>query len=486
MNYKVVFNVIGKTLIILAGLMCIPMFVGVFYREGNFLAFLIPILSLLVVGFPLSYMKVKDKSLYAKEGFVIVALCWIIMSLVGSMPFIISGEIPNFFDAFFETVSGFTTTGASILNLSTDKMDLSRAIMFWRLFTHWIGGMGVLVFLLAVLPSNGNAMHILRAEAPGPSASKLVSKITYTARILYGIYLSLTVAETILLSFSGMGIYEATLNAFSNAGTGGFSIYGDSIAHYNSLYVEMVIATFMFLFGINFNLFYLILMGHFLKAVKSEEFITYLVIVVLVTLTIALNLLSIGMEFAQGLRYAFFQTTSISSTTGFSTADFTTWPEFSKTLLMILTVIGACGGSTCGGMKVSRVIILFKTCKNGVKKALHPRAVTNTKLEGETLSKEIERNTCVYFIMWVMIVVLCTLILAIDPCGSDVFANFSTSITVIGNVGPGMTTAIGPMGNFSAYSGFSKIILSMVMIVGRLEILPMIILFAPRTWRRGE
>ena len=255
MNYRVVLNVIGKTLIILAGLMCVPLFVGVFYKENTFLSFLIPIFCLLVVGFPLSYMKVRDKSLYAKEGFVIVALCWIIMSLVGTLPFVISKEIPDFFDAFFETVSGFTTTGASVLSLSTTEISLSKSIMFWRRFTHWIGGMGVLVFLIAVLPANGNAMHILRAESPGPSASKLVSKITYTARILYGIYIVLTILEMVMLLFSGMGIYEAVLNSFATAGTGGFGIYGDSIAHYNSVYVEMVIASFMFLLGINFNLF---------------------------------------------------------------------------------------------------------------------------------------------------------------------------------------------------------------------------------------
>ena len=486
MNYRVVFNVIGKTLIILAGLMCVPLFVGVFYGEGNFLAFLIPVLCLLVVGFPLSYMKVRDKSLYAKEGFVIVALCWIIMSLVGCLPFIISKEIPNFFDAFFETVSGFTTTGASVLTLSTTEISLSKSMMFWRLFTHWIGGMGVLVFLIAVLPANGNAMHILRAEAPGPSASKLVSKITYTARILYGIYIALTLIEAVMLAFSGMGIYEAVLNAFSTAGTGGFGIYGDSIAHYKSVYVEMVIASFMFIFGINFNLFYLILMGHFLKAIKSEEFLVYLIIVVFSTLTIAVDLTSQALSFSQALRYAFFQTTAIGSTTGFATADFAHWPQFSKTLLMFLTITGACGGSTCGGIKLSRAIILFKTCKNGVKKSLHPRAVIHTKLEGETLSKEIERNTCVYFIMWVMIVLACTLLLALDPNATDIFTNFSATLACIGNVGPGMTQAIGPMGSFAVYGNFSKVILSIVMIAGRLEILPMIILFAPRTWRKGE
>ena len=491
MNYKIVLNVLGKTFVLIAGLMLLPMIVGFCYGEtdfwGNLVPFLAPVCLLLAIGLPLSLMKVKDKSMFAREGFVIVSISWILMSLVGCLPFIISGEIPNFFDAFFETVSGFTTTGASILNLSKDTFDMSRGIMFWRIFTHWIGGMGVLVFVMAVMPLSGSAMHILRAESPGPSASKLVSKIGRTARILYGIYIVLTIIQMVLLLFSGMEVYDAAVTAFSTAGTGGFSIYGDSIAHYNSLYVEMVCAVFMFLFGINFNLFYLIVIGQFAKAIKSEEFITYVVIVVLATLTIAINLTSTGYTFWEGLRYAFFQTTSISSTTGVSTTDFSTWPSLSKCILTFLMIIGACGGSTAGGMKVSRGILLFKTCSNGVKKALHPRAVTTLKLEGEVQSKEIERNANVYFILWMTIVICTTLLLSFDSaCGEDVLTPLTASLTCIGNVGPGMTSLIGPLGSFADFGWLSKLIMSLVMLAGRLEILPMIILFAPRTWTKGQ
>jgi trk system potassium uptake protein TrkH len=358
--------------------------------------------------------------------------------------------------------------------------------MFWRILTHFIGGMGVLIFLLAVLPLGGDAMHILRAESPGPSASKFVSKIRHTAGILYIIYIVLTVIQTVLLLFGGMDFYEALLTAFSTAGTGGFSIYGDSIAHYNSVYVEMVVAIFMFLFATNFNVFYLIVIGQFAKIFKSEEIIAYVAMVVVATLTIAINLAVSGLNFWDSLRHAFFQTTAISSTTGCSTVDFIQWPTLSKCVLIILMIVGGCGGSTCGGIKVSRTLLLFKTCQNGIKKSLHPRAITTLKLDGEILSKETERNTSVYFIIWVAIVIALTLLLSFDPACDQVLTAFTASLTCIGNVGPGMTELIGPLGNFASFSGFSKIIMSVVMLAGRLEILPMIILFAPRTWIRGQ
>lgn len=487
MNYRVVLNTVGKVMIILAGFMCLPMIVGVGYQDGSFLSFVIPIALSLIVGVGLSLIKAKDKSLHAKEGFVIVALCWIVMSLVGCLPYIISGILPNFFDAFFETVSGFTTTGSSVLTLDEVGNVLPKAIMFWRIFTHWIGGMGVLVFVLAIIPSSGESMHIMRAEAPGPSSSKLVSKVTRTARILYGIYIALTLIQTILLLFSGMGLYESFLNACSTAGTGGLAIYGSSIAHYNSVYVEMVIAVFMFLFGINFNLFYLILIGKISKILKSQEFIAYLIIVISATLIIALNITSAVGGFANALRYAFFQTTSISSTTGFSTVDFAQWPALSKSVLLILTIIGACGGSTGGGIKVSRLLILGKTGANGIKKSLHPRSVNAVKLDGEPLSREVERSTVIYFILWVMLVVISTFILSFDASASeDVFTHFSSTLACIGNVGPGVTNLVGPMGSYAQYSPISKTILSLVMLAGRLEILPMLILFAPNTWRKGK
>lgn len=480
MNYRMVFNILGKTLLILAVLMCLPLFVGLYYRENSSFDYLIPIAGLIAIGLPLSMLKIKDKSIYAKEGFVIVALAWIFMSLIGCAPFILSGSIPNFADALFETVSGFTTTGASVLS---DVESLSKSILFWRSFTHWIGGMGVLVFVLAVMPKyQSGIMHVFRSEAPGPSVSKLVSKLTHTARILYSIYIALTIIETVLLRLGGMTLFDSVTHAFSTAGTGGFGIKNNSIAFYDSVYIEMVIATFMFLFGINFNVFYLMLIGNFKKAFKSEELIAYFSIVVGATLIIAVNILSSVASFGQAVRYSFFQVTSISSTTGFASVDFDKWPTFSKSIIVVLMIVGACGGSTGGGMKVSRLVMMFKSAIADIRRLIHPRAVVSPKFEGELLDKDTERNLHTYFILWVLIVVLTTVLLSLDV--NDFFTNFSASLACIGNIGPGFNL-VGPMCNYALYQPLSKVLLSFVMLSGRLEIFPMIILFAPRTWRRA-
>ncbi len=478
-----ILRTIGKTLMIIALLMLIPFAVSLIYGENSYFAFLIPIAVLLLIGIPFSCLKSKDNSIYATEGFVIVALCWIIISLVGALPFVISGEIPNYINALFETVSGFSTTGASIL--SGEQIEsLSKGIQFWRLFTHWIGGMGVLVFVLAIIPSdNVGVMHVFRAESPGPSVGKLVSRIKYTAMILYSIYICMTVLEAIMLCFGGIGLFDSVLNAFSTAGTGGFAIYGDSIAHYNSVYVEMVMSVFMFLFGINFNLFYLILIGNFAKAIKSEEFLTYIILVVVSTIVIAINILiEFNYSFGEAVRYSFFQVTSISSTTGVSSTDFSAWPAFSKSILLLLTVVGACAGSTCGGMKISRFIVLCKSGSKDFKKLIHPRSVISIKLEGENVDKDTERNVRSYFTWWVMLVILSTILLSLDY--NDVFSNFSATLACIGNVGPGITKAVGPMGNYQVYSAPSKIFLSLMMLAGRLEIFPLMVLFSPRTWKK--
>lgn len=480
MNYKMVVNIIGKVMVVEAVLLLFPMFVGFIYNEDTFFAFLVPILSLLVIGIPISLVRSDDKAIYAKEGFIIVALSWIVMSLFGALPFVISSNIPNYIDAVFETVSGFTTTGGSILT-EVESMDLS--VQFWRTFTHWIGGMGVLVFVLAILPaSDSGIMHVFRAEAPGPSVGKLVSKLTFTARILYGIYMVLTIVEIIFLICGGMPVYDSVVHSFSTAGTGGFSMKNNSIAGYNSVYVEMVISVFMLLFSVNFNLFYLLLIGNFSKVLKSEELRTFFFIVVVATLAIAINLLSTGLRFWEAMRYSFFQVSSISSTTGFSSADFNEWPAFSKAVLLFLTVVGAMAGSTGGGIKVSRMIILAKSSYKDVKKMLHPRSVVTTRFEGQPLEQSVERGVRTYFVVWVIIVVLSTLLLSLDY--NEVFTNFSATLACIGNVGPGFN-AVGPMGNYAMYSPFSKILLSLVMLAGRLEIFPMIILFAPLTWRKG-
>ena len=485
MNIKMVFSILGRTLLIEAGLLLLPLLVGIIYGENTWASFLIPIGGLIAVGLPLALLKLKDRSIHVKEGFVTVAFVWILMSLFGALPFVISGAIPSYIDALFETVSGFTTTGASIMNgVDTVAIDaLSRSLQFWRLFTHWIGGMGVLVFVLAILPGyNSGIMHVFRAESPGPSVGKLVSKLTRTARILYGIYIIMTVIEAVMLICGGMSVYEGVVHSFSTAGTGGFGIKGDSITSY-SVYIQMVIAVFMFLFGINFNLYYLILIGNFKKAIKSEEFIVYLIIVVGSTLAIALNILSLCADFGDAVRLSFFQVTSISSSTGFATADFDGWPALSKSILVALMIIGACGGSTGGGIKVSRAIILVKSGFSDIRRMLHPRSVVSTKVEGEVLSKETERNVHTYFILWVAIVIVCTILLSIE--GNDVLTNFTATLACIGNIGPGLNK-VGPSLNFGFYSPYCKLLLSFVMLVGRLEIFPMILMFAPRTWKRGS
>ena len=485
MNYKMVLSILGKALLIEAVLMFLPVLVGLIYHENTYVSFLIPILGLTVVGMPFAMLKTKDKSIYAKEGFVIVALAWIILSVVGALPFVISGEIPNYVDALFETVSGFTTTGASVVN---DVESMSHSMLFWRLFTHFIGGMGILVFVLAILPkTDSGTMHVFRAESPGPSVGKLVSKLSFTARILYGIYVIMAVLEMILLLCGGMPIFDSIVHSLATAGTGGFSIKNSSIAYYDSAYVEMVIAVFMFLFGINFNVFYLILLGDFRKAFKSEELRAYVVIVVSATLIIAINILGACANFGQAVRYSFFQVTSIGSSTGFISTDYDKWPALSKSIIVVLMIVGACGGSTGGGIKVSRLVILVKSVFADIKRLIHPRSVVSVKFENELLDKDTERNVHSYFILWILIVALTTVLLCVDV--NDFLTNFTATVSCIGNIGPGLSNAglgmVGPTFNYGGYSAYSKILLSLVMLFGRLEIFPMLILFIPRTWKKN-
>lgn len=480
MNYKMVLNVLGKVFLLEIILLALPMIVGFIYNESSYMAWLIPMASLFVLGAPLSFIRVKNKAIYAKEGFVIVSLAWILMSAFGAVPFVINGALPSYADAFFETVSGFTTTGSTVIvNVET----IDRSIQFWRALTHWIGGMGVLVFVLAITPGyNSGAMHVLRAESPGPTVGKLVSKLSFTARILYGIYMAMTVLLIILLLIGKMPVFDSIVHAFATAGTGGFGVKADSIGGYGT-YNQAVIAIFMFLFSINFNLYYLILIGNVKKAFKSEEFRAFTIIVVVSTLSIALNIMAQVGNFGMALHHAFFQVSSISSTTGFSSTDFANeWPDFSKAILMVLMVIGACAGSTGGGIKVSRLVILCKSVTADIKRMLHPRSVVAVKFENEPLSKETERNVRSYFVVYVLIVALCSLVLCLDI--NDFMTNFSSTLACLGNVGPGITKLNGPMANFALYSPYSKVLLSIVMLVGRLEIFPILILFTPRTWKK--
>lgn len=485
MNYKVVFSILGKAILIEAFLLIIPLFVGVIYNENNYLCFLIPMILLFIIGIPLTLLKCPDNSLYAKEGFVIVSFSWIVFSLFGALPFVISGDIPNYIDALFETISGFTTTGASILD-NNGLEQMSNAVMFWRMFTHWIGGMGILVFVLAIMPTNNvGVMRVFKAESPGPSASKLVTKLRFTARILYSIYIILTLIEVVLLWAGGLSLFDSFLMAFTTAGTGGFGILGDSAVSYSS-FVQVVIAIFMMLFSINFNFYYLLLIGSVSKAFAMEEVRAFLILTFTSTIIISINLFlslkNIYTTYFDALKHSFFQVMTISSTTGLFSTNVDLWPALSMGILYFLMFIGACGGSSGGGLKVSRMIILGKSCTADFKKLLHPRSVVSSKFEGEIVSAETERNVRTYFIVWLIIVIISTLLLSLER-KFNLLTNFTATLACINNIGL-CVNVVGPPCNYLAYSYFSKIVLSLTMLLGRLEIFPILILFSRRTWKK--
>jgi len=477
MNYKLIFHTIGKILLIEAILLIFPLIVNFIYQEENLFAFALTISILMVVGTLLIMIKPKNKRMFVREGFVIVGLAWIVLSLFGALPFTLSGEIPNYINAVFETVSGFTTTGASILN---DVEAMSKSMLFWRSFTHWIGGMGVLVFVLAILPnSEGQNIYLLKAESTGPQVGKLVSKVRFTARILYVIYFVLTLLEVILLLVGGNSLYESIVMSFGTAGTGGFGIYADSVGGFN-IYSQVVIAIFMMLFGINFNIYYLVIIGKIKQAIKSEELRWYFGIILLSTTMITINLMvNLNQTFGIALKDAYFQVSSIMTTTGFSTVDFNLWPTFSKTILIIIMFVGGCAGSTGGGIKVSRMVILFKSLKREVQKLLHPNSVAPIKMEGEVVEGSVVKGVNIYFAFVMILLFIGTLLVSFD--GLDFTSTFTGVIACINNIGPGLNL-VGPMGNFDCFSYFSKIILSVLMLIGRLEVYPILILFLPKTW----
>jgi trk system potassium uptake protein TrkH len=414
-------------------------------------------------------------------AFAVVALAWVGMSLFGALPFVISGDIPNFIDAFFETVSGFTTTGATIL---TAVEPLGKGILFWRSFTHWVGGMGVLVFVMAVLPmTDGHGMHLLRAEMPGPSVGKLVSRMSDTAKILYGIYLAMTVIEIILLLLGGMPLFDSCIHSFGSAGTGGFSNRDLSVGAYDNVYFDIVIGVFMLLFGVNFNLYYFLLIRRFREVFRSEELRAYLLIVTGAVLAIALDIWHMYGSFAESLRYSFFQVASIITTTGYATADFNLWPSFSKGILVVIMFIGACAGSTGGGIKVARIVMLVKSSWNDMRKMLHPNAITTTRFEGKPMTDQNIRGVHVFLSVYLLVFTVSFLILSLEQF--DLVTTFTALTACINNIGPGLEM-VGPTGNFSQFSWTSKLLLSFDMLVGRLEIFPMLLLFAPSIWKRGR
>lgn len=478
MNRRMVFYMLGQILKLEAGILCLPLLCSVIYKETEVFAFLITIAAALLLGFALTlFNKPKDKTVFAKEGFAIVALAWIFMSAVGALPFVISGAIPSYADAFFETVSGFTTTGASIL---TDVESItSKGLLFWRSFTHWVGGMGVIVLIMAIVPTDsGRSIHIMRAEMPGPTAGKIVPKIKSTAKILYLIYIVLTAVMVIFLCCGGMSFYESLLHSFGTAGTGGFGIKADSIASY-SPYIQWVITIFMAIFGINFNLYYLIILRKFSNVFKSEELWTYIILILAGAGLITYNIYPIYKNLGESIRLAAFQVSSIITTTGFATTDFNMWPTLSKSILFILMFIGGCAGSTAGGLKVSRVVLLFKNIKANFKHLLHSRSVESIRFEGAKVEKSTIIGTLNYFSIYFLCFTLIFLVICFEPF--DFETNISAVTTCFNNVGPGLA-GVGPAGNFSQYSAFSKYLLSFAMLLGRLEIYPILLLFSPQVW----
>ena len=470
--------IIGRILLTEAALLVLPLLVTVLYGESP-VPFLIPILLLALCGGAMGWKKPKSTALYARDGLAVVALAWICMSLFGALPFVLSGDIPNYVDAFFETVSGFTTTGSSIL---TEIEPLSRGGLFWRSFTHWVGGMGVLVFVMAILPMNdGHGMHLMRAEVPGPTVGKLVSRMSDTAKILYSIYLVMTVVEIVLLLLGGMPLYDACIHAFGTAGTGGFSCRNLSVGAYDNTYFDVVIGVFMLLFGVNFNLYYFLLIRRFRDVFHSEELRAYLLIVAASVLAIAVNISHLYQSFAASLRYAFFQVSSIITTTGYATADFNTWPAFSKAILVILMFVGACAGSTGGGMKVARIVILAKTSVCDMRKMLHPNAVATVRFEGKPIGEKNIRSVHLFLTVYLIVFTISCLLLSLEEM--DLVTTFTAVAACMNNIGPGLEV-VGPMGNFAAFSPWAKLLLSFDMLVGRLEIFPMLLLFAPSIWKR--
>ena len=479
MDTKIVRYILCRMLGVEAALLLVPVLVAVIYQEKCGIVFLIPIVILCLLFWVVGRKRPEHGQIYGKEGMVIVALAWILWSLFGAMPFTLSGYIPSYVDAFFETVSGFTTTGSSII---PDVEVLPHCLLFWRSFTHWIGGMGVLVFVLVVTSlDRKNSMHLMRAEVPGPEKDKLVPKAMSTARILYGMYLTLTVIEMVFLVIGGMNLFDSMIFSFGSAGTGGFSNYADSVAHFNSAYIDGVITVFCALFGVNFALFYFMILGDFKSILKNEELRTYILLIAGATEAIMLNIHSLYPTIGKSFRYAVFQVVTVITTTGYSTADFAQWPMFSKAVLMMLTVIGACASSTGGGIKVSRLLVGIKCVKREIVQLAHPKSVGIIRIGGKKVSSDVLRTIYIYFIAYVGILIGSVVLVSLD--NFDFETTFSAVLTTLGNVGPGMAH-VGPMGNFAEFSPLSKLILCFDMLAGRLEIFPFLVLFTAPAWRR--
>lgn len=477
MNFAFIRYILGWILNFQGIFLLVPCLVAMMYGESSGFAFLISSGISFAVGIPCTIRKPKRTSFYAKDGFVSVALAWIVFSISGALPFLISGEIPNIFDAVFETISGYTTTGATILS---DVEALSKCMLFWRSFTHWIGGMGILVFVLCILPlAGGNNMHLLRAESPGPSVGKLVPRVRSTAMILYGIYAALTVLECVLLLLGGMSVFDAITTSFGTAGTGGFGIRNSSMADY-SAYIQNVVAIFMVLFGVNFTMYFLILVRKVDQVFKSEELRTYLGVILVSTLIIGFNVRESFSSIWIALQQAFFQVASVITTTGFATTDFNQWPSLSKLVLVLIMFVGACAGSTGGGIKVSRIVIAWKSLKNEIASFIHPKSVRIVRLEGKKIGNEVIKSVSMYLVLYVIIFVASIILVSFENQSFE--TNFTAVAATLNNIGPGLD-AVGPMENFGGFNPFSKCVFMFDMLAGRLELIPMVILFCPWSWK---
>lgn len=479
MNYRIVLYILGYVLKFESIFLLLPALVDLlFYSEDAAVPYFFCAALCLICGLLLGVRKPRNKSLYAREGFATVALSWLVMSIFGALPFVLTGDIPSYVDALFETISGFTTTGASIL---TEVEPLTHASLFWRSFTHWIGGMGVFVFIMAILPMMGGSnMNLMRAESPGPSVTKLVPHVKDTAKILYGIYLAMTVLEVILLIAFGMPAFDAFTSTFGTVGTGGFGIKNDSFTSYTPA-LQNIVTIFMILSGINYSAYFLLLSKKFREAFKIEEIRWYLLIILGSAGIIAFNIRHLYPTLEETLRHSFFQVGSIITTTGFATADFDLWPELSKCILVLLMFLGACAGSTGGGMKVSRVVLLCKTIKKELSLSIHPREVRKVRMDGHVIGHEILRSTNVFLVIYFLLLLFSTLLVSVD--NFNFTTNFTAVAATLNNIGPGLD-AVGPSCNFSIFSTFSKFVLMFDMLAGRLELFPILVMLMPSTWRR--
>lgn len=478
MNISIILYTLGRVLAIESAFMVLPGIVAIIYRENNWWTYFVVALIGMLAGFLISLKKPKNTQFFAKEGFASVGLAWFLISLTGALPPFISREIPNYIDAVFEMSSGFTTTGATIL---TDVEAMSHATLFWRSFSHWIGGMGIFVFLLAVMPMVGGVnMHLLRAESPGPVVGKLVPKMKDSSQILYFIYFLLTLVQIISLWIMGMSLFEAVCTSFATAGTGGFGIYNSSIANFSTL-IKWDVTIFMILYGINFNVYFLILARKFKNIFKIEEVRTYLIVIVVSVAIITLNIFKTYDSFGGALTDAAFQVASIITTTGFATCDFNLWPALSKTILVLLMITGACAGSTGGGLKFSRVLILIKAVRQEINSFIHPRSVKAVGMDDRTVDKSVVKSVCVYAVLFALIYFGSVFIVSIDKY--DMVTNFTAVLATMNNVGPGFEV-VGATGNYAGFNYLSKIVFIFDMLAGRLELYPILLLFVPMMWKK--